>query len=520
MAPAETSPSLLEHYARRLPLTEGRLPLLPTDQAAKLRRLWLLLLREFDTAPALPVLFSLAHSQETVSSEASEDSAGLAAISFEPLVSLGSKPTEPRGTPPLPPSSPDAPRPRPVNGASSNGWLGWMSSSRSSTASDSGSVTPAPPPVDNTPTEDNAETARQRTETVQDYVSRMSATSTYPTAVRADVAPAAAPLVPPNFTPLFGQPALTRSFRATFWQAATQMRDPDAWVLRFLRARKWDVDQALDMIKKTLVWRAGQAIDEIAYYGESKLHYHTMDTGLAYACTMDRLGCPVFVVRVRANIARNRNIVAIKRFLCWQLETSQLLAADSDGRVTILFDMTGFTRENIDLDLVRTLISLLSSYFPETLGIMILHVNSWVFTGLWAIISPFIDPVVKSKIVMVRSAQEIAPFIDPDQLVSELGGKKQFNYTYVLPTSQENADMADTAARQAAEHDYVSAVASYEQITRQWLNQPQSGSNLDPARCAARDALHSATAMLDPYVRSRTLYHRLGQIKPDRSVLF
>ncbi|KAJ2866391.1 hypothetical protein GGH94_001582 [Coemansia aciculifera] len=504
MAPAEASLTLLEHYARRLPLTEGRLPSLSADQIAKLRHLWHLLLSEFDTAATLPVLFSLAHAPAT-DAAAGELDTDLTALSFEPLVSLGSKPdkdnspTPPRTTTATSATTVQATSTRDPPDSGSGGWFSWASGSRSSSATpaaDTGTSTPAS-------ISDSAETVRLRRETVQEYI------------YRTNPATLAAPLVPPSFTPLFDQPALTRSFCAAFWQAATQMRDPDSWVLRFLRARKWDVDQALDMIRKTLAWRVGQAIDEVAYFGESKLHHHTMDTGLAFACTTDRLGCPVYVVRVRANVAHNRSILAIKRFLCWQLETSQLLAADSDGRVTILFDLSDVTRENIDLGLVRMLITLLSNYFPETLGIMILYVNSWFFWGLWTVIAPFIDPVVKSKIVMVRSTREIAPYIDLDQLPLELGGQKPFSYNYVQPTSEENACMADTAARQAAERDYVSAIVDYENDTRQWLAQP---AGIYSVRCAARDKLRQAVVDLDPFVRSRTLHHRLGQLKPDYTV--
>ncbi|KAI8322996.1 CRAL/TRIO domain-containing protein, partial [Martensiomyces pterosporus] len=326
------------------------------------------------------------------------------------------------------------------------------------------------------------------------------------------------PLVPPGFEPLFGQPPLSRSFRAAFWQAATQIGDPDSWVLRFLRARKWDPSLAFDMIKKTIVWRVAQAIDEVAYFGESRLHYHTMDTGLAFACTEDRLGSPVYLVRVRMNVARNRNILAIKRFLCWQIETSQLLADKSDGRVTILFDLTGFTRENIDIKLIVTLISLLTNYYPETLGILILHVNSWIFSGIWSVISPFIDPVVKSKIVMAKSAQEIAPYIDLDSLPGEVGGKKQFDYKYILPTPEESACMADAEARRSAEGAFVSAVDRYEQETRRWLE--AKGDGVESSRRSAKDELRTAAVNLDPYVRAHTLYSRLGFIKPDRSVSF
>ncbi|KAJ2076849.1 hypothetical protein GGI16_008270 [Coemansia sp. S142-1] len=491
-----SSLTLLEHYARRLPLTEGRLASLSADQIAKLRQLWRLLLSEFDTATPLPVLFSLAHAPAS-----EHDTEDLTALSFEPLVSLGSKPDKDNGATPPSTTTATTVQATPARDSGSGGWLSWASGSRSSPSASSGMSTPAP-------VGDSAETMRLRRETVQEYIHRT------------DPATLAAPLVPPSFTPLFGQPALTRSFSAAFWQAATQMRDPDAWVLRFLRARKWDVDQALDMIRKTLAWRVGQAIDEVAYFGESKLHHHTMDTGLAFACTTDRLGCPVYVVRVRANVAHNRSILAIKRFLCWQLETSQLLAADSDGRVTILFDLSDVTRENIDLGLVRMLITLLSNYFPETLGIMILYVNSWFFWGLWTVIAPFIDPVVKSKIVMVRATREITPYIDLDRLPLELGGQKPFSYSYIQPTSEENACMADTAARQAAEREYVGAIADYECATRQWLAQQAGTDDFSsaPTRCAARDKLRQAVVELDPFVRSRTLHHRLDQLRPDYTV--
>ncbi|KAJ1841178.1 phosphatidylinositol transfer protein csr1, partial [Coemansia sp. RSA 2708] len=320
------------------------------------------------------------------------------------------------------------------------------------------------------------------------------------------------------FRPLFGQPAQSRTLRSQFWQAATQAGDPDAWMLRFLRARGWRVDAALGMLLRALRWRAAQAIDELVFYGESRLHFRMMHSGLAFACTRDRLGLPVYVVRVRANVARGHSVRAVKRFLCWQMETAQLLAAGrADGRITLVFDMSAFTRENIDLQLVRTLITLLANYYPETLGILLLHVNSLLFSGLWALIAPFIDPAVKSKIVMTRTAADLAPFIDSAQLVAELGGPKRFVYDYALPTPDENACMADAPARAAAERAFADAVHAYEAHTSAWAAadalQPDG-----PGRAAARDRLRAAGRALDPYVRARTLYHRAGVVAPDHSV--
>ncbi|KAI9500317.1 CRAL-TRIO domain-containing protein [Coemansia spiralis] len=341
--------------------------------------------------------------------------------------------------------------------------------------------------------------AERKHETVLEYMER--------TAHRAPV--------PAEFRPLFGQPLLERSVRAAFWQAATQAGDPDAWVLRFLRARKWDTGRALDMLQKTLRWRAAQGIDELTFYGESRLHYHTLEQGLAFACTRDNLNAPVIVIRVRLNCASDRTVGAMKRFTCWQIETAQQLAQASDGRITILFDLSGFARENIDIALVRTLVSLLTNEYPETLALMIIHVDSWLFSGIWALIAPILDPVVRAKIVIAKNAEEIAPYIAPENLVTEVGGKKHFEYKYVLPSEDENRCMADAAAREQREERFCAAVDRLEELTCRWVEDPQAG---DGERTEAKDALKQAAAALDPYVRARSWYHRVGLIAPDNTV--
>ncbi|KAJ1950057.1 phosphatidylinositol transfer protein csr1 [Linderina pennispora] len=451
--------SLLDHYKQNKPVTRGRLGHLTASETAKLQQLWQKLICEFDDNKApLPVRFPLLQQQD-------DESTDMASLSMGPQVSPSSKDSKP------------ASETKP-----SGGWFGWASGSGASTPV-SGASTPVPLDM-------SEEAVRQRTETVQQHVRRTQSRD----------------VQPEGFVPLFGQPADTRTLRAGFWQAATQALDPDAYVLRFLRARKWDVDAALVMLLKTVEWRVAQAIDEVAYYGEAALHYHTMESGLAFACMTDRLRNPVYVVRVRVNIARNRNILAIRRFLCWQIESAQLLTRQSDGCVTILFDLTGFSKENIDIKLVRTLITLLTAYYPETLGILILHVNSWVFSGIWQLIQPFIDPAVKEKIVFAKGAADIAQYIDMDELIEEVGGNKPFCYKYVPPQSDENKRMQDMESRRVCEAALEHAVNQYESATREWV---ETGTAPE-GRTQARDAVLEAASSLDPYVRAHTLYHRVG----------
>ncbi|KAJ2496395.1 phosphatidylinositol transfer protein csr1 [Coemansia sp. RSA 1972] len=495
---------LLEHYKSKEPVTCGHVGALTKEEANKLRQLWQLVIDEFDRTDSEPlrVLFRLGDS------DAAYEDGGLTSLSFEPLVSLSSKDRAQSEsaiqTMPEPErqfesamqselatkSESTTPNNAPLSNRlarAGSGFLGWMSSGRSTPASTASAS-------------DTAQAQQRRHESVQDHVQRTHEHTKS--------------LVPAPFVPLFGQPEQTRTFRAAFWQAATQTRDADSWLLRFLRARKWDTRAAFAMLRKTLEWRTGQAIDEIMFYGESQLHMHTMESGLAFACTRDRLDNPVFVIRVRANMARERSIAAIKRFLCWQIETSQLLASRVDGRVTLVFDMSGFTRDNVDLQLMRTLVTLLTNYYPESLGIMLMYANSLMFAGLWALIAPFIDSSVKDKIILVRNASGLAPFIDRKCLPVELGGSKAFKYEYVVPKISENTCMGDVKARGITERSFGDAVNAYERATRTWLERSSDDVSVDAGqdRDSAREAVCKAADALDPYVRARTLYHRLGLI--------
>jgi hypothetical protein len=58
--------------------------------------------------------------------------------------------------------------------------------------------------------------------------------------------------------------------RGTFWNmVATD--NPDAVVLRFLRARKWDLDAAYNMLANSLRWRLSMRIDDVVALGENGL---------------------------------------------------------------------------------------------------------------------------------------------------------------------------------------------------------------------------------------------------------
>ncbi|KAF9364924.1 hypothetical protein BGX34_012031, partial [Mortierella sp. NVP85] len=59
-------------------------------------------------------------------------------------------------------------------------------------------------------------------------------------------------------------------YQAAFW-SFVQAEHPDTTVLRFLRARKWNVEKAMEMLILALEWRITMGVDQVVQEGEDVL---------------------------------------------------------------------------------------------------------------------------------------------------------------------------------------------------------------------------------------------------------
>ncbi|KAK5011645.1 phosphatidylinositol transfer protein csr1, partial [Cryomyces antarcticus] len=107
------------------------------------------------------------------------------------------------------------------------------------------------------------------------------------------------------------------------------------------------------------------------------------------------------------------------------------------------------------------------------------------------------------------SNEELEAFVPRSQIIKELGGHEEWSYQYVEPKAGENAQMQDTAARQKVETERSELVRSYESATVAWIR----GEGAGEKRTQLAEQLRSNYWRLDPYVRARTLYDRIGVLQ-------
>jgi hypothetical protein len=133
------------------------------------------------------------------------------------------------------------------------------------------------------------------------------------------------------------------SLRAAFW-SMVKHDHPDALLLRFLRARKWDVQNALIMLISTMHWRSEEmhVDDDIMLHGEGSAieRSHSSDPatkreaddfmaqvrmGKSFIHGLDKDGRPICFCRVRLHQKGQQSETSLERYTVYLIETARLL---------------------------------------------------------------------------------------------------------------------------------------------------------------------------------------------------
>ncbi|PFH50313.1 hypothetical protein AMATHDRAFT_145401 [Amanita thiersii Skay4041] len=215
-------------------------------------------------------------------------------------------------------------------------------------------------------------------------------------------------------------------------------RMDDATLLRFLRARKFDVAKAKEMLLNAEQWRKDFGVDELVRTFDFPEKVEVNKYYPQYYHKMDKDGRPVYIERLglldfKALYSVTTSERQLKR-LVWEYEkfTTERLPACSRARghpvetsCTIL-DLGGVSLTNFYRvkDYVMQAASIGQDRYPETMGKFYIINAPWAFSAVWSIVKPWLDEVTVSKINILGGSYKdmLLQQIPPENLPKEYGG--------------------------------------------------------------------------------------------------
>ncbi|KAI0382430.1 CRAL-TRIO domain-containing protein [Hypomontagnella monticulosa] len=229
-------------------------------------------------------------------------------------------------------------------------------------------------------------------------------------------------------------------------------------LLRFLRARKFDVNLSKKMFVDCEKWRktmlyAGQPLkidgrtidldEEIGEWDKDGSFKKKISKWYPqYYHKTDKDGRPVYIEQLGKiditamknegveyehmliNLAVEYEKMADPRLPACSRKAGQLL----ETSCTIMdFNGVGFGNARQVFGYIQEASGMSQNYYPERLGRMYLINTNWLFTGVWRMIRPLLDPVTVDKIHVLGGnyQKELLSQIPAENLPKEFGGTCQ-----------------------------------------------------------------------------------------------
>lgn len=292
--------------------------------------------------------------------------------------------------------------------------------------------------------------------------------------------------------------------------------DPDTLLLRFLRARKWNLIEALLMVVDTLYWHKSFGVGNILRKGESAVKEYLLTCGKHYAWNVDYKGRLVIWITSRLHDKNKQTLHENLVGLVFLIELARRLMAPGTETVTLMFDLSDAPLASLDIPSIQGDIQVLQNYYPECLGQCFIIDSPWIFHGIYRIVRGFLDPVVAAKIELIKSS-EIIKYVHPSMVPKRYAGgcdPSEFNHS-IDPKNSETRINPDLDVE--ALNSQIKTIR--QELIRLTLSQrPSEAFDPEGKRSSLRRDLKELTAKWETGIIPENHYHRCGTLSLQGNV--
>ncbi|XP_049873679.1 protein real-time isoform X2 [Pectinophora gossypiella] len=213
----------------------------------------------------------------------------------------------------------------------------------------------------------------------------------------------------------------------------------DTTLLRFLRARDFNVEKAREMLSQSLLWRKKHQVDRllseyetpdvVTQYFPGGWHHHDKDGRPLYILRLGQMDVKGLLKSIGED-----GLLKLTLHVCEEgLKLLEEATRESEHAVhswCMLVDLDGLNMRHLWRPGVRALlriIQIVEANYPETMGRVLIVRAPRVFPILWTIVSTFIDENTRSKFLFYGGKDYLQPgglldYIPKDLIPDFLGG--------------------------------------------------------------------------------------------------
>ncbi|XP_018905018.1 SEC14-like protein 1 isoform X2 [Bemisia tabaci] len=256
----------------------------------------------------------------------------------------------------------------------------------------------------------------------------------------------------------------------------------DPTLLRFLRARDFNVEKARELLSQSLTWRKRHNVDQIlsSYetpdvikdYFPGGWHHHDKDDQPIYLLKLGQMDVKGLLKTIGED-----SLLKLTMHVCEEgLKLTEKVTKDCGKPIStwcLLVDLEGLNMRHLwrpGIKALLRIIEIVEANYPETLGRVLIIRAPRVFPILWTLINKFIDEKTRSKFLFYggndyQAAGGLVDYIDEEFIPDFLGGpcKTKIPDGGIIPKHLYQADIGHEGACMTEDSIYSSAGLSRNQ---------------------------------------------------------
>ncbi|GFF26465.1 CRAL-TRIO domain-containing protein C23B6.04c [Aspergillus udagawae] len=213
-------------------------------------------------------------------------------------------------------------------------------------------------------------------------------------------------------------------------------------LLRYLRATKWSVTEAITRLQRTLTWRREYGLEKLT----SDYISIENETGKQVILGYDIHARPcLYLLPSNQNTEKSDRQV---EHLVYMLErVIELMGPDQETLALIVNFNETKSGQNASLGQAKQTLNILQNHYPERLGRALVINVPFVIWGFFKLITPFIDPLTREKL---KFNEDLRQHVPAGHLMKSVGGDVEFRYDHSIywPALNQLADKRRNEYRQ------------------------------------------------------------------------
>jgi len=206
-----------------------------------------------------------------------------------------------------------------------------------------------------------------------------------------------------------------------------RLRENNDWIAAFYKYAEEKPEKTVSMLDEVLAWRNEFGTNNLLVSGKPPVPEELFKKGGMFMRNEDINCIPMLHFVVKTHKKDNFPQQQVFKFISYFLEKNYKF--NLDDPIVLVFDMSDAGYSNLDMDMIKFVVTCLKTYYPGLIDYMIIYQMPFVFNAAWKIIKNWLPPNAVN-LIKFCDKKSIKEYVQESQLFTHMGGTDPFKYAY------------------------------------------------------------------------------------------